>query len=564
MACRRGAPSWRGDERKSETGTEDTAQTRREAKLFRPWLPIGGVRVGFCPKKCKRNSSPDAVLPARAVAAKEDYVWPDHRLVDRQRSRRYFTIRCDPNSSRQGTRMLHSSSLRRWLWWYGGVLSVVGLSILIYSPWDPTAREVILALVWLQAGLIAGAVLMGWHVSRQLKPTLEEMTETADSLRQGRFERVLPVPERDAIGRLVDTFNSMSDALATQVARLDADRQELRAVFRCMAEGVVVLDAEQSVRFLNEAASRLLKVPLETSKGRKLWELVRHRALIEAAETILRSDEPYRCELEWHVPVETAVAVQGARLVGEPHRGALLVLHDITNVRQLEHMRRDFVANVSHELKTPLAAIHVMVETLLDGALNDPQHNIRFLERVRENADRLSYLVQDLLTLNRIESGQEALDLRPVPLAAALELCLHQHDVRAQAKQQKLELVPPLGLPVSAWADEDALDHILGNLVDNAIKYTPEGGTITLRWHATGTEAAMEVQDTGMGIPEKDLPRIFERFYRVDKARSRELGGTGLGLSIVKHLAQIMNGRVTAVSELGRGSTFTVHLPRGE
>jgi two-component system phosphate regulon sensor histidine kinase PhoR len=266
--------------------------------------------------------------------------------------------------------------------------------------------------------------------------------------------------------------------------------------------------------------------------------------------------------VEWQAPTETAVAVQGTRLVGEPHQGALLVLHDITNLRQLERMRRDFVANVSHELKTPLAAIQVMVETLLDGAINDPQHNVRFLERVRENGDRLHTLVQDLLTLSRIESGQETLETKAVPIQTAIEVCVHQHELRAQAKQQKLEMIPPLGQPVSAWADEEALDHILGNLVDNAVKYTPEGGTITLRWHGTEKEAVIEVQDTGMGIPEKDLPRIFERFYRVDKARSRELGGTGLGLSIVKHLAQIQNGRVAATSRRGEGSTFTVYLPR--
>ena len=460
--------------------------------------------------------------------------------------------------------MLHSWWLWRWLLAYGLALLFLGVTAVVAGPWEATTGDVLLALIWFQVGMITGAALLGWQLARRLKPTLQEMTDAVHAIGEGRFESVLPLPQRDTVGRLVTAFNAMSRTLATQTALLAEDRQELRAVLRCMAEGVIVIDGQQTVRFLNEAAGQMLKVPLEPSKGRKLWELVRHRSLVETAEVILKSDEPCRRELEWNVPLPIALAVQGTRLVGEPHHGALLVLHDITNVRKLERMRRDFVANVSHELKTPLAAIHVMVETLLDGAVNDPRHNVRFLERVRENADRLSYLVQDLLTLNRIESGEENLEIKPVPLQAALEQCLHHNELRAQAKQQKLELLPATDPAVSAWADEDALDHILGNLVDNAIKYTPVGGTITLRCFVHEKEVAIEVRDTGPGIPEKDLPRVFERFYRVDKARSRELGGTGLGLSIVKHLAQIQNGRVTAASQVGSGSTFTLFLPRAE
>jgi two-component system phosphate regulon sensor histidine kinase PhoR len=236
------------------------------------------------------------------------------------------------------------------------------------------------------------------------------------------------------------------------------------------------------------------------------------------------------------------------------------VFHDITQLRKLERVRQDFVANVSHELKTPLAAIAAIVETLLDGALRDPDHNVAFLERIRENADRLRRLVLDLLTLGRIESGQETLELQTVSLSHAVDDCCARHAQAAAAKGLKLEQV---GVPyaVAALADSDALNEILDNLVDNAIKYTP-AGTITLRWFADGNKAVLQVEDTGVGILEKDVPRIFERFYRVDKARSRALGGTGLGLSIVKHLAQTLGGSVTARSEVGRGSVFEVRLPR--
>jgi two-component system, OmpR family, phosphate regulon sensor histidine kinase PhoR len=228
-------------------------------------------------------------------------------------------------------------------------------------------------------------------------------------------------------------------------------------------------------------------------------------------------------------------------------------------LRKLERVRQDFVANVSHELKTPLAAIQATVETLLDGALNDPDHNIHFLDRIRENADRLYRLVQDLLTLGRIESGQEALEIKPLSVEMAVSACISRQEDRAKTKGLELHAEPDG--QILAQADEEALAEILDNLVDNAIKYTNSGGRITLRWFAEDGQVVLQVEDSGVGIPEKDLPRIFERFYRVDKARSRELGGTGLGLSIVKHLVQALGGTIAADSQLGQGTTFTVRLP---
>jgi two-component system phosphate regulon sensor histidine kinase PhoR len=326
-----------------------------------------------------------------------------------------------------------------------------------------------------------------------------------------------------------------------------------------MVEGVLVLDAELTILFANDAADQLLGAALDKAAGKKLWHVVRHRQLNDAVSQVLASDEPYRCELDWPGSERKALSLQGARLPGD--RGAVLVLHDVTHLRKLETVRQDFVANVSHELKTPLAAIQATVETLLDGAIGDPEHNVRFLERIRESADRLHKLVQDLLTLGRIESSQAPLDLEPIALQAAVDACISRHADRARTKD--LQLVPqPAESPVSALADEEALAEILDNLVDNAIKYTPAGGTIQLRWSADNGIAILEVADTGVGIPEKDLPRIFERFYRVDKARSRELGGTGLGLSIVKHLVHALHGGIAVESELGAGSTFTIRVPK--
>ena len=280
----------------------------------------------------------------------------------------------------------------------------------------------------------------------------------------------------------------------------------------------------------------------------------------------LSEPEPCQEELNWNSPTVGSLTVHAARLPGLPPRGAVLVLHDTTELRRLERLRQDFVANVSHELKTPLSVIKACVETLLDGAVDDAEHRGPFLTRIAEQADRLHALILDLLSLARIESGTETFAIQAVPLGPVVASCLERHRARAEGKTQLLEAVPPpngeASAEVAAWADEEAIDQILDNLVDNAVKYTPAGGRIRVRWRSADGQVFLEVEDTGIGIPEQDLPHIFERFYRVDKARSRELGGTGLGLSIVKHLVQAMHGTVRATSRLGQGTTFCVQLPR--
>ena len=241
----------------------------------------------------------------------------------------------------------------------------------------------------------------------------------------------------------------------------------------------------------------------------------------------------------------------------------MLVFHDTTELRRLENLRQEFAANVSHELKTPLAIIKACVETLIDGAVDDPEHRGQFLQRIDEQSERLHRLILDLLHLARIESETEIFSMEELDLESEVAACLERQRTLAESKRQKLELQPPAGDqgPILAWADEEAVQQILDNLVDNALKYTPAEGTIAIRWGRDGNQVFIEVRDTGIGIPESELPRIFERFYRVDKARSRELGGTGLGLSIVKHLTQAMQGSIQAKSQLGQGSSFTVRLP---
>lgn len=365
----------------------------------------------------------------------------------------------------------------------------------------------------------------------------------------------------DDVGTLESALSSLSQAQVRLVTQIERDREQLQAVLRCMAEGVLVLDGQEKVVFYNEAARQILKLTDSVVLGKKIWELIRHRGFAELAEKSLLSEEPVREEFALKFPEEKQVLVQGAALIGAPDRGAVLVLQDKTHERRLERTRQEFFADVSHELKTPVATIKAMVETLLDGAMDDPKHNVKFLTRIAEGSHRLDRLVGDLLIINRIETGQKPLELTRFSLNKVLQNCIDRHVTLAKERSQTLQL-EAMPEELFLYADEMAVDQILDNLVDNAIKYTPTNGSITLRGKAEGNLLKVEVSDSGIGLDRADVTRIFERFYRVDKARSLEAGGSGLGLSIVKHLVQQQQGRIEVESQPGQGSTFRVWLPR--
>ncbi len=420
-------------------------------------------------------------------------------------------------------------------------------------------------LVWTAAGVTAlGALALAFWLARRITRPLQELTEGVERIAGGAYGHKVYAGGKDEIGILSRTFNHMSERLAEQFAQLDEERQQLRAILSGMVEGVIALDAEQRILFVNDRAVQLLDLEAQPIIGRKLWEVFRQRGLQQLVRRALGNVENCSEELTLNGQATKNVTVHAAPLQGASPRGVVLVLHDTSELRRLERLRQEFVANVSHELKTPLSVIKANVETLLDGAVDDLEHRGPFLERIADQSERLNALILDLLSLARIESGTEAFVMQAVALAQVVDECLERHHARAESKTQTLEAVAPAGTegPVVAWADEEAVGQIIDNLIDNALKYTPAGGRIRVRWRAEGKQVVLEVEDTGIGIPERDLPRIFERFYRVDKARSRALGGTGLGLSIVKHLVQAMHGTVRATSELGKGTTFHVHLPR--
>jgi two-component system phosphate regulon sensor histidine kinase PhoR len=410
------------------------------------------------------------------------------------------------------------------------------------------------------------ALFISIRLARHVAEPASDLARAAGRIASGQHGQKVYAAGGDEVGQMARSFNRMSERLADQFEQLERDRQQLRAILSGMVEGVVALDAEGSILFANDRAAQLLEFDAQTAVGRRFWQVVRRSPLQEVVHQALSLPTPLQRELTWDGTPARSLTVHAARLPGPDWgrgRGAVLVLHDTSALRRLERHRQEFVANVSHELKTPLSVIKAAVETLLDGAADDPVHRGPFLDRIAKQADRLHALILDLLSLARIESGEEIFEFQDVAVGPVVQACLDRHRERAEAKGQRLEAAAPAPDDgTTAWADEEALSQILDNLVDNAVKYTPPGSHIRVRWEPQADQVCLEVEDDGGGIPPQDLPRIFERFYRVDKARSRELGGTGLGLSIVKHLVQAMRGSVGAASQLGHGTTFTVCLPR--
>lgn len=436
-------------------------------------------------------------------------------------------------------------------------------------PWTPfeSRFQSTVRWVWGTTALITTLVLLATFIwERRIVRPIESLTHAAEAIAAGDLSQQVVVPNRDEIGLLAAAFNSMSRELSQRIEQLRAERLEnsehsdlMETVLGSMIEGVVVIDARQRILYANRSAGPLLDLPTMQVMGRSLFEAARHPRVQKVVGEVLSGRQPERVEYE--VPRTGAiVALIASPLPGKPPPGAVLMLHNVTELRRLENLRREFVSNVSHELKTPLTTIQAYTETLLDGAMDDKNVNRQFLSRIDEQAERLHKLILDLLDLARIESTEDAVELLPVPVAVTVQACVAEHQAVADGKQVTLLIEPP-SEELSIWGDDEGLLTVLNNLVDNAVKYTPAGGRVTVRWRAEGRRVCLEVADTGIGIPKQHQARVFERFFRVDKARSRELGGTGLGLSIVKHWVQVFGGSVEVTSDLGRGSTFAVRLP---
>lgn len=367
-----------------------------------------------------------------------------------------------------------------------------------------------------------------------------------------------------------DELADLCYAIAVKLGRLQDRERSLRQEYRQtlsilneLSEGVVVVDAEKRVTFINEPARRLLAITIDAPQGRQLLEVIRLVQVSELVDRLLAGETIASIDVKIEGESILTLNVTGA-VFQAVQRQALLVVHNVTQLRQTEQVRKDFVSNVSHELKTPLMAISAAVETLLSGAINDSAHNVRFLNTIDRYAQRLQFLIKDILTLSKIENALPAEEFQSLKLPDVINQAID--DVRGLADRGRITLVQQVSesgaegvLKVLGRPSE--LRQVFINLLENAVNYTPEGGRVQVSLVRDGSYAMVNVEDNGVGIPPEQLPRIFERFYRVDPARSREKGGTGLGLSIVKHSVLAHQGTVDVNSQEGKGTVFTVRLP---
>ena len=415
-------------------------------------------------------------------------------------------------------------------------------------------RQTVLSAMLITTSL---AVLMALLIAERTARPVRQLTEVVQRMTEGDLSaRLLPIT-RDEIGTLTRAFNQMAERLRETITTLAEERSRLTTVLDNMADGVLITDGKGYVRLINPAAVRLLDTTEEHALERSFAQVVRHYQLIELWKRCRETGEEQIevVELSLRGPFLQAIVTP---LQDAKPRAYLLILQDLTRVRRLETVRRDFISNISHELRTPLASLRALADTLRDGALEDPPAARRFLDRMETEVDALTQMVQELLELSRIESGQ--VPFRLVPVAVAEVVLPPVERLRPQAERFVLQLtvdLPPDLPPV--LADAERIQQVVTNLVHNAVKFTPSGGEVTISAVASGDEVVVSVRDTGVGIPADDLPRIFERFYKADHARSG--GGTGLGLAIAKHIVQGHGGRIWAESVEGRGSTFYFSLP---
>jgi two-component system phosphate regulon sensor histidine kinase PhoR len=423
---------------------------------------------------------------------------------------------------------------------------------------------------WFLVGMLCLLVVtavIAYRLSQLLTRPIEKMTRVAYQIANMNYKARVNIPNRDEIGQLGQAINRMSESLQFQLTQFQENENRLKSVLDNMTSGIIMIGHDERIVLINRSAEQLLDLRESELLGQSFIKLKSHYELTKMIQACLEKHEHIRDEVVFYFPEERIMDVHLAPMTGvmEDWGGIVIVLHDISAIRRLERVRSEFVANVSHELKTPIAAVKGFAETLLGGAMNDAQIAKSFLQIIHDESERLNRLIGDILDLNKIESKRVPLHFSPIELKSFIDQVFHIMSAEAQKKRIRLEASIPSGIYMEA--DEDRLRQILINLLSNGITYSYDEG-----WVRVGVEliqgaseehehVRITVEDAGIGIPRKDLPRIFERFYRVDKARTRSSGGTGLGLSIVKHLVEMHKGTIRVDSQVGVGTRFYIDLP---
>lgn len=411
-------------------------------------------------------------------------------------------------------------------------------------------------------GVFILAIFINYFASAFISKPIRTMSKVAKRIAAGDFSKINTFALDGEIKDLGTSFNTMSAQLQSRLQEMELGRSRLEAVLLGMQEGVLVVDAKGSIVLMNQALRDFFHIQKEGT-GKNVIEVIRNIEI----QTIIDDALKNKHQLEPHQitilsPEEKNLSIFARPILQENQQeGTILVFHDLTNVQRLEKIRQDFVANVSHELKTPIANIKGYAETLLNGALEDKTHAKDFLSIVYNESERLARLVDDLLNLSKIESGKLTMNLKATALAPIIHKVVSSMKIQAERKSITITVKLP-GNIAQVMADSTRITQVLFNLIDNAIKYTAQDGHIEISGMEAKNEIQVQVTDNGIGIPAKEIPRLFERFYRVDKGRSRELGGTGLGLSIVKHIVKAHQGEISIKSKLGKGTAFIFTLPK--
>ncbi len=434
----------------------------------------------------------------------------------------------------------------------GGLL-ILGASLQFSSRHYMIAGAVCLIIV----SLLTLVVKMAF-----LKP-IQQMQKATEKITRGDYRTRVSLDRGHEFSELAENLNELSSELQNKLSKITRDKNELKAILSSMVEGVIVIGKDKKILLLSDPLRQMMELRSYETTGKPYWEVIRNQEINVLIEEAISQKKAVQKEITILSAADIYFNVQISPVLSEDSKdfwGIVAVFHDITNLKKLEQLKSEFVANVSHELKTPLTTIKGFIETLRDGAIYDKEKAHKFLDIIQKHAERLEYLVNDLLTLSAIESKEMEIHLKKTPLGPILEAAIALCKSPLENRRHKLTLDLKKDLP-RVNVDRQKMEQAFVNLLDNAIKFTQPGGSIAINTCQENGFVRVDFRDSGIGIPEQHLPRIFERFYRVDKGRSRELGGTGLGLSIVKHILQVHNGKITVQSRPGQGSVFSIFLP---
>ncbi len=449
----------------------------------------------------------------------------------------------------------------------GSVAGAVRLSKPLYEINALLSKLYVNICIAVVAGILA-ASLLGYGISVSVTRPVKEITYTASRIAEGKFDRQINISGKDEIGVLADSINNMAAKLNDMIMKLQDKNIRLESIMSSMVNGIIAIDNSERVLFINPAAERLMKITDKEIVGKHMLQVIRSNSIDNYLKRILKDKEFFDTEITIEDPVERIFKLYANPINKNDTvdmQGIIITIQDITELRKLERMRTEFVANVSHELKTPLTSIKGFAETLKSGDIVDSKDAVRFLDIIEDEADRLYRLINDILALSELEHKKTKMIIEEINVGKMIEEVLSMLKSQSESKNIQLSMNIEKGLK-SIKGDADKVKQMLINLVDNAIKYTPEKGQVlveayNLEEESSGDKIIIKVKDNGIGIPKQHIPRLFERFYRVDKARSRKVGGTGLGLAIVKHIAILLNGEIEVESEVGRGTEFRIIIP---